>query len=118
MGLEKIEEYVFTLGSWKSIDELEENVTVDELHRLFVTKQKIDHEARQFAAGLKGIKMDSFADPDDKKSELSEVNRRADIKRRLILQGKNPNNYANIEEMESAIGLQEIQELGFGIEEE
>lgn len=118
MGLERIEEYVFTMGSWKSIEELEENVTIDELHRLFVTKQKIDHEARQFAAGLKGIKMDPFVDPDEKKTELDEVNKRADIKRRLILQGKNPNNYANIEEMEQAIGLREMQELGFGIEEE
>lgn len=115
--MHKIEEYVFTLGSWKSIDELEESVTVDELHRLFVTKQKVDHEARQFAASLKGIKMDPFVDPDEKTSDFAEVKQRADIKRRLILQGKNPNDYASIEEMESALGLQEIQELGFGIED-
>lgn len=98
---------------------MEDHLTVDELHRLFVTKQKIDHEDRRFTAALKGVEMDPYVDPDDEgKTELEEVNRRADIKRRLIMQGKDPNNYANIEEMENAIGLQEIEQLGFGIEED
>lgn len=110
---------MFALGSWKSIDEMEDNLTVDELHRLFVTKQKIDHESRRFTAALKGVEMDPYVDPDDEeKTELDDINRRADIKRRLIMQGKNPNNYDNIEEMEIALGLQEMQQLGFGIEEE
>lgn len=61
--------------------------------------------------------MDPFTDPDEKTSDFAEVNRRAEVKRKLILQGKDPNDYANIEEMESALGLQEIQELGFGIED-
>lgn len=113
-----IEEYVFTLGSWKSIEELEDHLTIDELHRLFVTKQKLDHEAKRFTAALKGVEMDAYVDPDDgEKTELDDINRRADIKRRLIMQGKNPDNYANIEEMENEVGLQEIQELGFGIED-
>lgn len=61
--------------------------------------------------------MDPFTDPDEKTNDFAEVNRRAEVKRKLILQGKDPNDYANIEEMENALGLQEIQELGFGIED-
>lgn len=97
---------------------MEEHLTIDELHRLFMTKQRIDHEEKRFTAALKGVEMPPFEDPDDERTELADLNRRADIKRRLIMQGKNPNNYANIEEMENALGLQDVQELGFGIEEE
>ena len=97
---------------------MEEHLTIDELHRLFVTKQRIDHEEKRFTAALKGVEIAPFEDPDEQKTDLAEVNRRAEIKRKLIMQGKNPNNYANIEEMENALGIQEIQELGFGIEEE
>ena len=98
---------------------MEDHLTVEELHRLFISKQKIDHEDRRFTAALKGVEMAPYVDPDDgEKTEFKDIKRRADIKRRLIMQGKNPNDYANIEEMENVLGLQEIQGLGFEIESE
>lgn len=97
--------------------ELEESLTIDELHRLFVAKQKMDHENRQFTAALKGVKIEPFVDPDEEHTDFDEVNKRAEIRRNLILQGKNPDDYDNIEDMKYALDMQELGDIGFGIEE-
>ena len=119
MGLDILEEYIFSMGNWHSIEEMEEHLTIEELHRLFIAKQKADYETKQFTAALKGIQMDPYEDPYEKteKSDYDEVKRRADIRRKLIMQGKNPEDYANIEEMENATELDDLMDIGFGIEE-
>lgn len=62
--------------------------------------------------------MEPFVDPDEKEeqSDFEAVKKRAEIKRRLIMQGKNPDDYANIEEMEAESDLEGLEDAGFGVE--
>lgn len=62
--------------------------------------------------------MDEFQDPDDvaAKNDFDAVKRRAEAKRKLIMQGKNPDDYANIEEMEAESDLAGLEAEGFGVE--
>lgn len=106
-----MEEYVLQLGIWKSLEELEDNVSVDELNRFYIMKQKQDYEEKAFAASLKGVKMDPFKDPNDEERVSAEdVKRRAEKKRQMILQGKNPDDYDNIDD-----DAMDMLSLGFGI---
>lgn len=118
LDLTKIEEYVLQLGIWKSLEELEDSISIDELHRFYIVKQREDYEQKRFLAAIQGVKMDEYQDPDEvsEKSDFEAVKKRADIKRKLILQGKDPNDYANIEEMESLSDLEGLEEAGFGVE--
>lgn len=118
IDLSKIEEYVLQLGIWKSIQELEDSVSIDELHRFYIVKQREDYEHKRFLAAMQGVKMEEFQDPDEvaAKNDFESVKRRAEIKRRLIMQGKNPDDYANIEEMEAESDLAGLEEAGFGVE--
>ena len=65
MELFKLEERVFSLGNWASLEELESNITMTELHRLLLAVERKDHEDKMFAASLKGIKLDPWRDPDE-----------------------------------------------------
>lgn len=67
---------------------------------------------------MQGVKMDEFQDPDEvaEKSDFETVKRRAEAKRRLIMQGKDPNDYANIEEIEADMELSGLAAEGFGVE--
>lgn len=62
--------------------------------------------------------MDEFQDPDEaaEKKDFESIKRRAEIKRRLIMQGKNPDDYDNIEEMEADSDLAGLEDAGFGVE--
>lgn len=81
-------------------------------------KQKEDYEQKRFLAAIQGVKMDPYQDPDEtnKVTDFDALKRRADAKRRLILQGKNPDDYDNIEQMESFEDLSELEDVGFGVE--
>ena len=86
LELLRLEEYVFQIGSWHSLDELEDSVTLEELHRLFVSQQRRDHQQRQFAAALKGIEIDPFDDPDNKEAtSFEDVQDRAKKRREEFL---------------------------------
>lgn len=61
----KLEEKVFQLGIWNNVDALEDNLTLNELHRLFLASQEKEHNERMFAASLKGITLDPWKDPDE-----------------------------------------------------
>lgn len=101
----KLEEYVFQLGSWKSLNELEDNVTLDELHRLFTAQQKAEHAQRSFAAALKGVEMDPFRDPDlEDVPTFDEVAERAAKRRAEFLGGKVDNS--------NSTGLESMFEIG------
>ena len=65
MELFKLEERVFSLGNWASLEELESSITMTELHRLLLAVERKDHEDKMFAASLKGIKLDPWRDPDE-----------------------------------------------------
>ena len=62
--------------------------------------------------------MDEFEDPDEAstKADFEAVKRRAEAKRALIMQGKNPDDYANIEEMENELDFAGLAAEGFGVE--
>lgn len=81
-------------------------------------KQKEDYEQKRFLAAIQGVKMDPYQDPDESNevTDFDALKRRADAKRRLILQGKNPDDYDNIEQMESFEDLSELEDIGFGVE--
>lgn len=72
MEVMKLEEKVFQLGSWDSLDKLEESLTMTELHRLFMAQQEKEYESKRFAASLKGVSMDPWEDPDDRYEEKEE----------------------------------------------
>lgn len=118
IDLHKIEEQVLQLGIWKSLEELEDSISIDELHRFYITKQREDYEQKRFMAAMQGVKMEEFIDPDEaaEKKDFESIKKRAEIKRRLIMQGKDPNDYANIEEMEADSDLAGLEEAGFGVE--
>lgn len=82
MELAKLEEKVFLLGMWKSIDEMEDNITLGELHRHFLTHQEKEYNERAFAASLKGVKLDPWVDPDEEpvESSFEQIKRRAAIR--------------------------------------
>lgn len=62
--------------------------------------------------------MDEFKDPDDtaEQTDFEAVKRRAEVKRRLIMQGRDPNDYDNIKEMEAESDLSGLEAEGFGVE--
>lgn len=46
------------LGHWKNFDELEENLTIEELNAILDAARKKENDARRFAAALKGVDYD------------------------------------------------------------
>lgn len=80
-------EYVFnSVGSWRSVDELEESITLEELHRLFLTQQRIEYNAKAFSAALKGVQLDPYDDPDyEDVTTFAELQERVAVKQREAL---------------------------------
>lgn len=76
------------LGIWKSFDELEENVGLDELNLILKAAHKKEHRRNRFMAALKGHNID---EPENTTS-FEDVQRRAEAK----LAGK------DVEELEFA----------------
>lgn len=118
MELARLEEKVFLLGMWKSIDEMEDNITLGELHRHFLTHQENEYNDRAFTASLKGVKLDPWVDPDEeetstKRSSFEEIKERAALRAAIANGDVSPDSHL-------ARGLSEPQAFeGFGyIEEE
>lgn len=61
-------------GSWKSLDDLEENVTMNELERMLTAARDIEHQQRKFQAAMKGVNLD---DNKSSKSTFEEIEERA-----------------------------------------
>ena len=64
-------------GSWKSLDDLEENVTMNELERMLTAARDIEHQQRKFQAAMKGVNLD---DNKSSKSTFEEIKERARAK--------------------------------------
>lgn len=78
MELLRLEEYVFEIGSWSSLQELEDSITLHELHRLFLAQQRKEYREKRFLAALNGVEMPEYDDPDYKDvPTFSEVTERA-----------------------------------------
>ena len=102
--MQRLKEYVFAeMGQWKSIEDLEQSLTLMELHRLFLTSRRKQYETHSFAAALKGVELDAYEDPDyENEVTFEEVTARAQQKIRQQLG------------LES--GNSELEEIGFGME--
>jgi len=98
-----MEAEVFLLGMWKNFDELEENISIDELAVILEASRKKDRQDKEFAAALKGIKLDS-QDTDEENENITPYER-AVRKAKAIASGMGEEEY-------------EFAELGFGVEEE
>lgn len=93
-------------GSWKSLEELEENVTLDELMAVLSKARDMRFEERKFLAGLQGHRLDAGDSGED--DELDPVER---AKRRVA--NKIAAETGGLTEDEA-----EIQSIGFNIVKE
>lgn len=93
------------MGSWKSIDELEENISLQELHRLYLTVQRTSYNDKMFRAALEGVKMEPYEDPD-----YADVTTFEELKQRVAAK-----------QHEASGGMvssyPEYEEMGFSVEE-
>lgn len=113
MEVMKLEEKVFQLGSWDSLEKLEESLTMTELHRLFMTQQEKEYESKRFAASLKGVDMDPWEDPDDKYEEKAKALTFEEIKAKALKRAAIANG-----ELPADTEIEEAPFEGFGFESE
>ncbi len=102
MDLASLEVEVFLLGIWKSIEELEENLSLEELGLILDKQRERDKDRQRFMAAIQGIDLNEGAS--DSKDRMEEVKRRADMR----LSGLSATDYAN----------KELMDLGISVEEE
>lgn len=55
----KLESEAMLLGIWKTFQELEEVITVDELQALLEAAHEAEHRRNKFTAAMKGIDLDN-----------------------------------------------------------
>lgn len=65
------------MGAWKSIREMEDELTLEELYALSGAKQKMEHRDHRFAAALQGVDLD--ADKNDDAFERIQQKAAADL---------------------------------------
>ena len=53
-----MESEAFLAGHWKNFDELESNLSVQELNEIINAIRKKDHEDKKFFAAIQGIELD------------------------------------------------------------
>lgn len=53
------------MGSWKSISEMEESITLEELYLLVDAMYRKEHRQNKFAAALKGVDLDEGQESED-----------------------------------------------------
>jgi hypothetical protein len=58
LDLAKLETEVFLLGIWKSYDELESSISIQELMSIISGRRELDYEEKKFAAALQGVDLD------------------------------------------------------------
>lgn len=76
------------MGNWKSIVEMEECLTLDELQLLVEAQRKAEYNKMRFAAGLKGIDLD-----ENSEGSPEEAFRRAQLAAEAELAGKSEEDY-------------------------
>lgn len=95
-----MEAEVFLLGHWKNFEEIEDNLTLDELQAILEASREQEYRRQKFAAALKGVDLDAQKGGSGDAS-FEEVKRRAEAKLRGVSE----------EEIE-------FSEIGIGIIEE
>lgn len=93
-----MEAEAFQLGIWKNFDELEENLSLDELTLIIGKSRKLKWDQQKYYGMLQGAKFPD--DEDEVQKKIREVERRAAVQ----LKG------------ETAVQQEEFADLGFGYE--
>lgn len=70
---------VFPYGNWKSLIEVEEVLTVEELELILSKVRDAEHERQKFAAALKGVNLDEISN-EEAEASFDEIKRRAEAK--------------------------------------
>ncbi|UUG69565.1 tail assembly chaperone [Streptomyces phage Sham] len=83
LDLASLEAEAFLLGHWKNFEEIEENLTLDELQAILEASRDQEYRRQKFAAALKGIDLDAQK-KDSGDSSFEEVKRRAEAKLRGV----------------------------------
>ena len=98
LDLLKLETEVFMLGIWKSYDELESSLSVQELIELVSARRELDYEEKKFLAAIQGINLDESSGDgpvkgqkewEDMKARVFSGGKASDSKDILALQGQN-----------------------------
>jgi hypothetical protein len=58
LDLAKLETEVFILGIWKSFEELETSICMEELMQIISTRRELDYEEKKFSAALQGVDLE------------------------------------------------------------
>lgn len=108
LDLLKLETEAFLLGIWKNYDELEANLSIQELIQIISTRRELDYEEKKFSAALQGVDLDGASGSSDGKQRGQKE--WEDLKARVFSGGQT--NDAN-----DVLALQGInaQKAGFGI---
>jgi hypothetical protein len=103
LDLVKLETEIFLLGIWKSYDELETSISIQELFATISSSRELDYEEKRFLAAIQGVKLDG--DPQDEGRKKWE-----DMKARVFSGGAT-------NDSKDILALQgyNAQKLGFGI---
>lgn len=98
LDLLKLETEVFMLGIWKSYDELESSLSVQELMELISARRELDYEEKKFMAAIQGINLDETSSDgkqrgqkewEDLKARVFSKGQATDSRDILALQGQN-----------------------------
>lgn len=63
------------MGGWKNIQDLEDNISLDELYALYKATRDKEYRHHRFMAALKGVNLD-----EDEKDDFENVKRRAEAR--------------------------------------
>lgn len=77
-----MEAEVFLLGQWKNFEEIEENLSLDELQAILEASRDQEYRRQKFAAALKGVDLDAASKSTTE--SFDEVKRRAEAKLRGV----------------------------------
>lgn len=68
LDLAKLETEIFLLGIWKSYEELELSLSMEELIETLGGKRELDHQEKKFLAALQGVQLDGEEEVDGQKA--------------------------------------------------
>lgn len=115
MEMMRLEEKVFGIGRWDNLTELEDKLTMTELHRLFLAQEEKEYNHMVFLASLEGAKMEPWKDPDEetgaRTSSFDEIKERA-ARRAAIENGEisADSNVQSLHSLSASNGFEVVEE--------
>lgn len=96
LDLVKLETEIFLLGIWKSYEELEMSISIQELFATISSSRELDYQEKRFLAAIQGVKLDDNSPEDEGRKKWEDMKARvfsrgatSDSKDILALQGYN-----------------------------